>query len=468
MIKQNQKLFNICNKIVEILIIFLSYFVATYIRFDVMYGDAPALYIAWNSMYITLIGIYAILVVAVYHLSGQFRTSRVSLAFVGRVAKMVFINAIGILLLMAFMYVLKMPDFSRLALFLFFAISTAVLIVKRVAVFFVLNHFRQQGYNLKHVVVVGNGNLAEKYINTVKDNLRFGFRVVGYVSAVEKEHLGASLGSYEELETILEQPGIDEVVVALEAHEMHFMPRIILSAEKQGLKLSIIPTYNDYIPSRPTIELVDEIKLIHVRSTPLDNPLNALIKRSADVVGSLLLIVLTSPLMLFVAIGIKLTSPGPILFKQERVGKDKKPFIMLKFRSMHVNSEEKTGWSRNVDDRKTAFGAFIRKFSLDELPQFINVLRGDMSMIGPRPEIPYHVEHFKEEIPMYLLRQQVRPGISGWAQINGLRGDTSIEERIEYDIWYIENWSFSLDVQICFRTIFGGIINQEKLKVKKK
>ena len=160
-----------------------------------------------------------------------------------------------------------------------------------------------------------------------------------------------------------------------------------------------------------------------------------------DVVGSLVLIVLTSPIMLGVAIGVKLSSPGPIIFKQERVGLNKRPFMMYKFRSMRVNAAEDSAWSTNSDPRKTRFGSIIRKFSLDELPQFFNVLKGDMSLVGPRPEIPFHVEHFKEEIPRYLVRQQVRPGLTGWAQINGLRGDTDIAERIRYDIWYIENLS---------------------------
>ena len=184
-----------------------------------------------------------------------------------------------------------------------------------------------------------------------------------------------------------------------------------------------------------------------------------------DVGGSLVLIVLTSLIMLWVAIGVMLSSPGPIIFKQERVGLNKRPFMMYKFRSMRVNAAEDSAWSTNSDPRKTRFGSIIRKFSLDELPQFFNVLKGDMSLVGPRPEIPFHVEHFKEEIPRYLVRQQVRPGLTGWAQINGLRGDTDIAERIRYDIWYIENWTVALDIKILFRTVFGGkMVNDEKIQ----
>ena len=205
--------------------------------------------------------------------------------------------------------------------------------------------------------------------------------------------------------------------------------------------------------------------VINVRSIPLDNVFNATIKRMFDIICSLILIILTSPFMLFVAVGVKVTGgPGGVLFKQKRVGLNKKEFTMLKFRSMRENDKEETAWSTDTDPRKTKFGSFIRKFSLDELPQFFNVLVGDMSLVGPRPEIPFFVDQFKEEIPLYLVRQQVRPGITGWAQVNGLRGDTSIKERIEHDIWYIENWTLWLDIKIIFMTVFGGMINSEKLK----
>ena len=203
---------------------------------------------------------------------------------------------------------------------------------------------------------------------------------------------------------------------------------------------------------------------MNIRRIPLDNWANAFLKRAMDVAGSLVLMILTSPLMLFAAVGVKLSSPGPVIFSQERVGRGKKPFSMYKFRSMRVNPRQETGWSRDRDSRKTKFGAFIRKFSIDELPQFFNVFKGDMSLVGPRPEVPYYVEQFKEEIPLYMVKHQVRPGITGWAQVNGLRGDTSIKERIEHDIYYIEHWSPAFDVKILFLTLFKGVVNSEKLK----
>ena len=183
-----------------------------------------------------------------------------------------------------------------------------------------------------------------------------------------------------------------------------------------------------------------------------------------DIVGSLLLIILTSPVMLVCALGVLLSSPGPVIFKQRRIGRNKQPFDMYKFRSMRVNSQQETGWSSQHDDRKTKFGAFMRKCSLDEFPQFFNVLKGDMSLVGPRPEVPFYVDQFKDEIPLYMVKHQVRPGITGWAQVNGLRGDTSIKARVEHDIYYIEHWRLLFDLKILLITVFKGkFMNEEKL-----
>ena len=293
--------------------------------------------------------------------------------------------------------------------------------------------------------------------------LRF---VDGYLAGIEEPGLGVRyMGSYDALSARLDEVAVDEVVVALEADEIELLPHVFAACDKNGVRITMVPFYSDYLPARPTIDVLDECKLINVRQTPFDNLLNAAVKRGLDIIGSLILIILTSPVMLVTAIGVKLSSPGPIIFKQERVGLNKRPFMMYKFRSMRVNAAEDSAWSTNSDPRKTRFGSIIRKFSLDELPQFFNVLKGDMSLVGPRPEIPFHVEHFKEEIPRYLVRQQVRPGLTGWAQINGLRGDTDIAERIRYDIWYIENWTVALDIKILFRTVFGGkMVNDEKIQ----
>lgn len=449
--------------ILDAIIIFLSYLLAVCFRFCVMDGQ-------WgmdicSPIFMITIGIYSIAVVLLFYafqLYGSFRYK--SIGSEGTI--ILGLNGVGTLVLMSIAYLLRIAEFSRLVLLFFWIFSCALLIAKRVVIRSILRYYRALGYNQKFVIVVGNGKIANQYIRDVNAQTWLGFQVLGYVSAIERAELGKCLGPYEKLEEILEANCVDELVVALEPHETEYMKSVLKAADKEGVRVSIIPFYSEYIPSHPTIETVGDTKLINMRSTPLDRIGWAMIKRGFDVFGSLILIVLTSPLMLFTAIGVKVTSPGPIIFKQDRVGKNKKVFKMLKFRSMKVvemKNTQDTAWSTDEDPRKTKFGSFIRKCSIDELPQFFNVLKGDMSLIGPRPEIPYHVRHFKEEIPLYLVRQQVRPGITGWAQVNGLRGDTSIEKRVKYDIWYIENWSVALDIKILWKTVFGGMINNEKV-----
>ncbi len=280
------------------------------------------------------------------------------------------------------------------------------------------------------------------------------------------ERVAAELPMDEEalprLEKLLEANQLDSVILMQDGSPA--FGEAIFLCEKYGCRISVVPSFQGAMSASATVEPLGGMKMLDFRVSPLDNPGNAMLKRFVDIVGSVLLMILTSPLMLMAAIGTKLSSPGPILFRQARVGKYRKPFEMLKFRSMRVTGTEDTGWSTDRDPRKTKFGSFIRKFSIDELPQLWNVLMGDMSLIGPRPEVPYHVAHFKEEIHSYLVRQQVKPGMTGWAQVHGLRGNTSIQDRISYDIWYIENWTFGLDIEILLRTAFGGMINHEALR----
>ena len=238
---------------------------------------------------------------------------------------------------------------------------------------------------------------------------------------------------------------------------------IIDTCEKEGVKSSLLPFYTKYLPTRPYIDVVEGLPLINLRRVPLDNLVNGFLKRSFDILVSFVGLVLLSPVLLVVAIGVKCSSPGPVIYQQTRIGRRKKEFTMYKFRSMSLeNNADMTTWGTRKDNRRTGFGAFLRKYSIDELPQLWNVLKGDMSLVGPRPERPFFVEKFREEIPLYMMKHLVRPGITGWAQVNGWRGDTSIEERIKCDIYYIENWTFLFDIKILFLTIFKGIVNKSE------
>ncbi len=470
MLEKNQRYKSILSGLLDAALLFAGFLLANYVRFNYVRffepgGAGPALEVAQDPRNLLAGIVTSLALVLVYWVAGIYSNSRLH-GLSERCTRIAIINGGGILGFVFILYLMHLDDYSRVVLGLFYFFATALVVAKRMIRRWVDRARRRKGLGLRHILLVGGGKSAALYLRALEHNPYYGFVVDGYLAPIEEPGLGVPyFGSYEKLDECLEHPDIDEVVVALEAEEIQMLPHTFAACDKHGTRITMVPFYSDYLPARPTIDVLDECKLINVRQTPFDNILNAAVKRGLDIVGSLILIVLTSPVMLVTAIGVKLSSPGPVIFRQERIGLNKKPFMMYKFRSMRVNAKQETGWSTDYDPRKTKFGSLIRKFSLDELPQFFNVLKGDMSLVGPRPEVPFHVEHFKEEIPRYLVRQQVRPGCTGWAQIHGLRGDTDIAERIRYDIWYIENWTVALDIKIIFRTVFGGkMINDEKLQ----
>lgn len=442
------------NIVSDALMTFLSYLCAIWLRFDVLGGVVSVS--PWKIDFVITAAVYSAVIVGVYGAARLYSGER-SLRRTGFLAIPI-INGFGVLILMALLYVVRIMDFSRLALVIFWLISSGVIAGKRFILLLLLRSAQRSGRNLKHVIVAGSGHLASQYVHDILTQQKTGCRIEGTVGAAPCPG-SAHLGDYGQLPRILAENPIDEVVVALEAAEYTLLEQILQAAGHEGVRLTLIPIFNDYIPANPTVHTLGSTTLINLRSTRLDHPGWAMVKRGMDIAGSLVLLLLFSPVMLFTAMGVQLSSPGPVIFRQQRIGRDKRPFDMLKFRSMRLNTASETAWSTAADPRKTRFGKFIRKYSLDELPQLLNVLKGDMSLVGPRPEIPYHVERFKEHIPLYLVRQQIRPGMTGWAQVNSLRGDTSIETRVEYDIWYIENWSLWLDIKILLKTALGGMRN---------
>lgn len=465
MIKENQKILNFLNILGDAAIIFISYFPALRIRFEVL--DGVWSINLYSGEFITLVAVYSVITVFIYYLMHLYSPKRFDLPW-SMTLRIFGVNAVCTLGLVTVLYLGYEMEFSRLALAIFYLISSVLVVIKHGITKAVLQYYRRKGYNLKHVILVGSGLLAHQYAADVISNPQMGFQIDGYISDEEHPELGKWFGPLYKITEILATHDADELVIALGAREERRVPAVIIAAHKEGIRTHIIPAYNEYIPPHPYINVIGDTKLINLNATPLDNIGPAGIKRLFDIVASFLGIVLTSPILLATAIGVKLSSPGPVFFVQERVGKDKKVFKMLKFRSMRVNAQENSGWSKLDDPRKTKFGAFIRKLSIDELPQLFNVLVGQMSLVGPRPELQFHVDHFKEEIPQYLVRQQIRPGMTGWAQINGFRGDTSIEQRIHYDLWYINNWSLMLDAKILMRTVLGGFLNPETVPAKEK
>ncbi|MGI5962145.1 MAG: undecaprenyl-phosphate glucose phosphotransferase [Lawsonibacter sp.] len=457
MIRENQRLFNQLHVLTDGGLVFAAVFLAHWCRFGLLKGQ-PAFPL---SSYVWL-GLVAVLLClstyAVMGLYGSYRIVRLD----REASRLLGGTLLVTLILITGLFVFRAVEMSRWLLVFFCMWAYVLLLCKRLVLRKALQYYRRQGFNQKYVLVVGDGPMAKKYVDTVRQDRNLGFTVQGYVADRSGWRDVKQLGNYGQLERILEEQKPDEVVVAMAAEDYRLTGKVITLCEKTGTKLSLIPDYAPYMPSNPQVDNVDGVPMINLRRIPLDNVGNAFLKRAMDICGALVLILLTSPLMLVAAVGVKLSSPGPILFRQERVGLNKKSFFMYKFRSMRVNARETTGWSTNVDPRKTPFGSLLRKFSIDELPQFFNVLKGDMSLVGPRPEVPYYVEQFKEDIPRYMVKHQVRPGITGWAQVNGLRGDTSIQKRIEYDLYYIENWTFFFDIKILLMTL-TRFSNGEKL-----
>ncbi|SFD26296.1 undecaprenyl-phosphate glucose phosphotransferase [Clostridium uliginosum] len=461
MIKENQNLLNKVNALSDILILFISMALAYSIRFFIFSSDTY--YLKFN-VYMQFTLFLVPVNIALYMFFNLYNSVRASL-FSKECIKIIKSNTLLIAFCLSALFVFKLVDISRWIIVIFYFVNTILVMSKRFLLKTILSSIRKSGLNLKHVLIVGGGETASEYLKVIKDNKSYGYSYAGYV-ANSSNFYDKKFGDYSKLLDILYKFKFDEVVCALDIEDAKYLEEIVSACEKSGTKISIIPFCYKYIPSKPYIDQIGSIPIINVRRIPLDNFGNAFMKRALDIMGSLILIILTSPIMIFTTLIIKCTSKGPIIFKQPRVGLNKNTFTMYKFRSMKVNSDEQTGWSTNNDPRKTRFGSLIRKFSIDELPQFFNVLKGDMSLVGPRPEIPHFVDEFKNEIPLYMVKHQVKPGITGLAQVNGFRGDTSIKKRIEYDIYYIENWDILMDIVILLQTAFKGFKNNEKI-VKK-
>ena len=359
-------------------------------------------------------------------------------------------NGIGFMIFILVLYFIKQEHFSRQMLCIFFFINISLEFASRYLIRTILWKMRKQGLNQKHILMIGESQMAEQYMDRLRENPKWGYQVFAHLKDEEK------------LERILEGNELDEVVIALRAEDYGKLERIVDVCEKAGVHTKMIPDFGNVISTRPYIEDVQGIPVIHVRRVPLNIMRNRAAKRAVDLIGATVAIILFSPVMLLTVLVVALTEEGSVIYRQERVGLHNQVFYMYKFRSMIMQDEEKekAEWSTRNDPRITPVGKLIRRTSIDELPQLFNVLKGDMSLVGPRPERPQFVEKFREEIPRYMVKHQVRPGMTGWAQINGYRGDTSIKRRIEFDLYYIENWTVGLDIKILILTIFKGFINK--------
>lgn len=463
MIKDNQKYFNRLHVLIDALIVIGSYLLAWFLQIKILTAPGTGVYSDAVYMLVLLPLVPGMLLLySAFNLYTPKRVQGRRLEY-GNVIKA---NLLGLLIFLAMTMAVKKIDFSRGVVFTFFALNVTTDIIARVIIRGLLRDMRRRGMNLKHILLVGYGQAAREYIDRILENPQWGYRVLGILddnSERSTVYRGIRIiGRTEELVELMKVNTLDEIAITLGLSEYYKLERIVAQCEKSGVHTKFIPDYGNIIPTKPYTEDLMGLPVINIRYVPLSNTFNAIIKRAVDIVGSLVCLVLFSPVMLVTAVLIKLTSPGPLIFKQERVGLHNQPFIMYKFRSMEVQKAnvEQKGWTTRHDPRVTGIGKFIRRTSIDELPQLINVLKGEMSLIGPRPERPQFVEKFREEIPRYMIKHQVRPGMTGWAQVNGYRGDTSIRKRIEYDLYYIENWTLGLDIKILFLTVFKGFVNK--------
>ena len=356
---------------------------------------------------------------------------------------------------------------SRIVWALFLVINIVLTFGSRELVREILERRWKAGIGLKRILIAGAGDLGRVVAEKILQHRELGYQVVGFVDdRAGGDHLGYRglplLGTLDDTPEILRQEHIDHLYVALPLDEHVKMLDLIENTSREMVDVKVVPDLVQFLALRARLEDLDGVPIINIHDVPLQG-INSVIKRAIDLAisGSAALILLVP--CAIIALAIKWTSPGRVFYRQERMGLDGRPFWVYKFRSMNTDAEHTTGpiWARDDDPRCTPVGRILRRWDLDELPQIWNVFRGDMSIVGPRPERPFFVDQFKHRFPQYMLRHKVKAGITGWAQVNGWRGNTSLEKRIEFDLYYIENWSVSLDLKIMWMTLFRGVLQRQ-------
>lgn len=461
MARDNRSILNRVNVLLDALSLVISFSLAYVWRFMIWDGTVSPLSaqsyflsLLWIvPMYLMLFSLFSL------YASGKIRVRR-------SVISILLANTVGFFLITLILYFTKEVHYSRNLLLVFGTLNFVFMLIDRFLLQKLSIYLIHHGAHKIPVLMVGYSETMKALADRILQNPQWRYEVLGIIEDEKPDQNSYRripfVGKTEDIVFLIEKYQPEEVIITLSLSEYKKLRSIVDACEKCGVHTKFAPDYVGILPTRPYTEDLQGIPVIHIRHVPLTEWRNRFMKRSMDLVFGSIALLLFSPLMLVISLLIKLTSKGPLIYKQERVGLHNKPFKMYKFRSMceQEPSKEKKEWTVPGDPRVTPVGRFIRKTSIDELPQLWNVLRGEMSLIGPRPERPYFVEKFKEEIPRYMIKHQVRPGITGWAQVNGYRGDTSIHGRIEHDLYYIENWTLLLDIKIAILTVFRGFVNK--------
>jgi Undecaprenyl-phosphate glucose phosphotransferase len=373
-------------------------------------------------------------------------------------------STLGVLVLIAIMtFAFRSYDYSRLVIAIFWLASIIAASTSRAVFREALRFARRRGYNQRYAIVIGGGEPAAEVLRVLRRRPDVGIRVLGVLS--DKRAAPAAdtrwLGTIEEVRSVLDREAVDLVFIALPHEDSPRLQAVLNEIGDEPVAIHFVPDVFGLASLRGGVEEFETIPFIHLRESPLYG-WSRVLKRALDLGAGSLALVAAAPALLAIAVALRLGSAGPVIYRQERMGLDGRRFQMLKFRTMRLDAEAASGpvWATPADPRRTRLGGFLRRFSLDELPQLVNVLRGEMSLVGPRPERPAFVEEFRRRVPGYMLRHKVKAGITGWAQVNGWRGNTSIEKRIEYDLYYIERWSLAFDLKILLLTLWLGFRNR--------
>jgi Undecaprenyl-phosphate glucose phosphotransferase len=462
MLRAYSRLFEQLILVGDLVLVGLCWLLAYWLRFHVAgpplpYGDVPLL----ADYLLMLLPILLVWSVS-FRAFGLYRPRRIG-SHLSEAIDIAKASTIGVLVLVAVMtFFFRGYDYSRVVIVYFWLLSIAAVWFSRAAFREGLRFARRRGYNQRFAVVVGDGELAATVVQRMQGRRDVGIQVLGVVGDDKDDTGGARrLGGYADLRAVLDAHTVDHVILALAHEDYGRLPGLLDAVGDEPVTIHVVPDLLRFASLRGGIEQFEGMPFIHLRESPLYG-WNRLAKRVFDFVFSAAVLAVIWPALLMLAAVVKLSSGGPVFYRQERMGLDGRRFEMLKFRTMDANAETWTGpvWAGPSDQRRTRFGAFLRRLSLDELPQFWNVLRGDMSVVGPRPERPVFVERFRQTVPGYMLRHKVKAGITGWAQVNGLRGNTSLEKRIQYDIEYIERWSVWLDVKIIAMTVVRVLVDR--------
>lgn len=467
MLKRHSKFLESLMLLSDLLVIASSWIAAYYLRFywgpELVDRGIPDV-----RPYLLLLGLIVIVWGVAFKAFGLYRPKRISsrLAEMRDIAKAC---TLSVLVLIAATFFLKSFEFSRVVILYFWVFSILSVSLVRSSFREVLRFMRRRGYNLRHVLIIGEGTLARQVVERIHARPELGLRIhgllVGDPMMVGQQVDGLSaIGTYEQAGKLAEELSIDRVFIAIPLEAYGRLEGILRSLENGIADINAVPDLHQFMTLRGGVEEFDGLPLISLQGSP-HYGWSLVGKRAIDIGLSSVALLITGPLLLLFAVLIKLTSPGPILFRQERMGFNGKLFTIYKFRTMVKEAEESVGhvWASRDDPRRTRIGAILRRLSLDELPQLFNVLKGDMSLVGPRPEMSGLIEEFRCRIPNYMLRHKIKAGITGWAQVNGWRGDTSLEKRIECDLFYIENWSLVFDLRILWLSLWKGFLHKNAM-----